>query len=76
MYTLRLFDLEGHQDTEYATVDEAYAVVYVDPLPDPTTFKIRPKAILPTGTITGCKAIRLKHLQVHKASVDPNAIVR
>ena len=40
MYTLRLFDLEGHYDTEYATVEEAYAVVYVDPLPDPTTFKI------------------------------------
>ena len=36
---------------------------------------LHPKAILPTGTITGCNPITKVHLQVHKPSVDPNAIV-
>ena len=42
---------------------------------DPTTLKIRPKVILPTGTITGWSCNRKGHLQVDKASVDPNAIL-
>ena len=40
MYTLRIFELEGHQDTSYATVDEAFGAVYVEPVPDPTSLKI------------------------------------
>ena len=31
---------------------------------EPTTFKIRPRAILPTGTITACNENKVRHLQV------------
>jgi hypothetical protein len=41
---------------------------------DPTTLKILPKAMVPTGTITGWNKIIKPCLQVHKPSVDPNAI--
>jgi hypothetical protein len=39
MYTVRTFAAEGHTETEYASVDEAFGSVYGDPLPNPTSLK-------------------------------------
>jgi hypothetical protein len=33
MYTVRIFDEDSHQDTEYATVAEAFTAAYGEPTP-------------------------------------------
>ena len=33
MYTVRIFDEDSHQDTEYATQAEAFTAVYGEPTP-------------------------------------------
>lgn len=33
MYTLRIFDENSHQDTEYATQAEAFTAAYGEPMP-------------------------------------------
>jgi hypothetical protein len=44
MYTLRILDTGNQQDLEFATKDEAYQVVYADPLPLPEQPTIQPEA--------------------------------
>ena len=44
MYTLRIFDAGNQQDLEFATADEAFQIVYADPLPLPEQPTIQPEA--------------------------------